>query len=162
MSNNDLGRVSNLGDLEKVQRQSRKESSLKLENAILGEMSITWEEWNPGDVVDRFIEVYQERAPMVGKFLEDEARKRLDAITHPRQKRPANYRKYLSKYILTHVVEEDWKSINVLVGMKIGQRGQTHHGFYIETGSRTAAAHPYLRPALLQNQREVLDIIGVD
>jgi hypothetical protein len=33
-------------------------------------------------------------------------------------------------------------------------------GFYIETGSTTAPAHPWLRPALLTNLRNIVALLG--
>jgi hypothetical protein len=125
----------------------------------LTQAGIKLDRWQPEVVVEMVKKSLRKNAPMVGKFVEDDARRRLDAIREPSDKRSVNYRNYLSKYILTHSVEEDNKGITILIGMKIGKSGQTHHGFYIETGSRTAPAQPYLRPALFENGREVESIL---
>jgi len=106
------------------------------------------------------MEVILSRAGDVGKFVETEARRRLDAITDPDTKRDKNYRSYLSSYILTNKVEQETNAVVIQVGMKIGTEGQTHHGFYIETGSSTAEAHPYLRPAVFNNEREIVGMLG--
>jgi hypothetical protein len=100
------------------------------------------------------------RAEDVAKFVETEARNGLDAIQTPDTKRDVNYRSYLSRYILTSQVKEETQAVVIQVGMKIGKSGQTHHGFYIETGSRTAPARPYLRPAVLNNKRAIIGLLA--
>ena len=116
--------------------------------------------WEPANVKTMARNVILSRAEDVGMFLETEARRRLGGITSPDTKRDINYRNYLSSYILTNTVEDDKKEIVIRVGMKIGKDGQTHHGFYIETGSSTAEAHPYLRPAVFNNAREIVQMLG--
>ncbi len=116
--------------------------------------------WEPARVKKMAMEVILSRAGDVGKFVETEARRRLDAITDPDTKRDKNYRSYLSSYILTNKVEQETNAVVIQVGMKIGTEGQTHHGFYIETGSSTAEAHPFLRPAVFNNEREIVGMLG--
>lgn len=116
--------------------------------------------WDPVAVKDMARSVILSHAEDVGHFVESEARRRLDAITDPDTKRDKNYRAYLSQYILTNTVEDSEKEIVISVGMKIGKDGQRYHGFYIETGSSTAAAHPYLRPAVFGNQKEIVKLLG--
>lgn len=96
----------------------------------------------------------------VGMFVETEARRKLDAIEDPDTKRDKNYRAYLSEFMLTNVVEDNENEVVIRVGMKIGKQGQTHHGFYIETGSSTAPAHPYLRPAVFENGKDIVMMLG--
>ncbi len=122
-------------------------------------MSFKFTRWTPSDVKAMVADKIFDRMGMAAKLVEDDARRRLDAITKPDTKRDVNYRKYLSKYILTHKVEVDGKSIVGYVGMAIGKQGQTHHGFYIERGSSTAPAQPYLRPALVQNLKNIMGIL---
>ena len=116
--------------------------------------------WQPANVKRMVKDVLLSRAGDVGKFVETEARRRLDAITDPDTKRDINYRNYLSSYILTNKIEDEVNAVIISVGMKIGKEGQTHHGFYIETGSSTAAAHPFLRPAVFDNEREIVGMLG--
>lgn len=122
-------------------------------------MSVKFSKWNPEEVKKMAKQTISSRADMAGKFVEDDARRRLNAIKNPDTKADVNYRNYLANYILTHSVEENKNEIVIRVGMKIGRDGQKYHGFYIETGSSTAPAHPYLRPALMQNLRKVLGIL---
>lgn len=122
-------------------------------------MSVRLEDWQPKRVEKMVEDQLLSRAEDVGKFVETEARKRLYQIKTPDTKRDRNYRHYLAKFILTHRVEQEVKAVVIRVGMKIGKQGQTHHGFYIETGSRTAPAQPYLRPAVLNNTREIMQML---
>jgi hypothetical protein len=123
-----------------------------------GCMTIT--KWNPEDVKEMALSMVVKNAEAVGKFCEDDARQRLDKIQTPDTKRDKNYREFLSKYILTHTVEDEKNEVIIRIGMKIGKQGQDHHGFYIETGSHTAPAHPYLRPAVFDNAKEILNLLG--
>jgi hypothetical protein len=116
--------------------------------------------WTPEKVKQAAAEQLFKNAPDAAKFIEEDARRRLDAIKTPDTPRDLNYRWYLSKYILTHAVEMTGDdSFVITVGMKIGKDGQKHHGWWIERGSSTAPAHPYLRPAVLQNAREIIEIM---
>lgn len=123
-------------------------------------MSMRFLNWSPNKVRGMAQDIVFSRAEDVGQFCETEARKRLDAIESPDTKRDKNYRAYISDYILTNTVEKDGNDVLIRVGMKIGKEGQTHHGYYIETGSSTAQAHPYLRPAVFNNGRDIVDMIG--
>ena len=116
--------------------------------------------WDAGAVKNMAKSVILSHAEDVGMFVETEARRRLDAIEDPDTKRDKNYRFYLSKFMLTNVVEDNEADVLIRVGMKIGKQGQTHHGFYIETGSSTAAAHPYLRPAVFENGKDIVKMLG--
>ena len=116
--------------------------------------------WEPARVKTMCMAVLKSHAEDVGQFVESEARRRLDAISDPDTKRDKNYRKYLSEFILTNTVESSEKEIVIRVGMRIGKEGQKHHGFYIETGSSTAGAHPFLRPAVFDNAREIVSMLG--
>jgi len=118
-------------------------------------------EWKPAVVKKMALDQLEANAELVGVFVETEARQRLDAITDPDTARDKNYRHYLSKYLLTHVVEKSEKEIVISVGMRVGPRGSGagHHGFFIETGSESAPAHPYLRPAVFGNAREIVNLL---
>lgn len=122
-------------------------------------MSVRFTKWNPKEVKKLAKQQLLSHADMAGKFVEDDARKRLNKIKNPDTKADVNYRNYLANYILTHSVEENKNEIVIQVGMKVGKQGQRYHGFYIETGSSTAPAQPYLRPALMHNLRKVLGIL---
>jgi hypothetical protein len=123
-------------------------------------MSVTFENGSPEKVEQMVRDKLKSRAEDVAKFVETEARNGLDAIQTPDTKRDINYRHYLSRWILTSQVTEDGKAVLIRVGMKIGKSGQTHHGFYIETGSTTAPARPYLRPAVFDNKQAIMGLLA--
>ena len=121
---------------------------------------VRFTKWTPEKIKAAVTAPLMAHAPAVGKYIENDARRRLDAIKTPDTGRDQNYRWYLSKWILTHAVEKEGKDGFVIaVGMKIGKSGQRHHGFYIETGSSTAPAHPFLRPAVTQNARDIIRML---
>ena len=128
--------------------------------SFTGASGLIWEKWDPEAVQEMVSKSLRKNAPMVGKFVEDDARRRIDMIKEPSDKPNRAYRRYLSRWVLTHSIEEDTTGITIYIGMKIGRRGQTHHGFYIETGSHTAPAHPFLRPALFQNSRQITTMLS--
>lgn len=111
--------------------------------------------WDSKAVINQAKAILERNADQVGDFIEQDARRRLDSIVTPSDRRSRNYRYYLSRYILDHTVKSDDKNIRIFVGMKIGKYGQRHHGYYIETGSTTAPAQPYLRPALFSNKKRI-------
>jgi len=118
--------------------------------------------WTPDKVKAMVKNNLAKNVEVVGVFVESEARRRLDAIKSPDTKRDKNYRAYLSKWLLTHTSTIGSNYVEVAVGMKIGNvgAGSHYHGFYIETGSVTAPAHPYLRPAVFNNTKEILQLFG--
>ena len=122
-------------------------------------MSVKFTKWNTDEVKKMAKQQLSSNADMAGKFVEDDARRRLNDIQKPDTKADVDYRNYLANYILTHSVEENKNEIVIRVGMKIGREGQRHHGYYIETGSSTAPAHTYLRPALMHNLKKILGIL---
>ena len=117
-------------------------------------------EWHAERIMQAVIEKIARNAPDAAYFIETDARRRLDAIRTPDTPRDRNYRFYLSKWMLTHVVQRlEGKALMVAVGMRIGKGGQKHHGWWIERGSSSAPAHPYLRPAVLQNARDIIELL---
>lgn len=132
--------------------------------------------WEPARVKKMAIEAIMSRAGDVGKFVETEARRGLEAISTPDTPRDKNYRAFLSNQILTHKIEQRDKEIIIIVGMKNtviyksrkkGEKGKLQtktglnkYGFYVEIGSRKAPAHPYLRPAVFNNAREIVGMLG--
>lgn len=120
------------------------------------------EKWDPIAVKKMAMDELMANAELTGVFIESEARRRLDAITAPDTSRDKNYRHYLSKYLLTHTVTVEKDAVVIDVGMKVGPRGTgaSHHGFYIEIGSESAAAHPYLRPAVFDNANEIVGLLA--
>lgn len=113
--------------------------------------------WHPQEVREAAIAELMDRMPIVGKFVEEDARKRLYAIEEPEW--GEKYRRLIVGRRLTFVVERGPKSVTVIVGVKAGEKGR-YYGFYIEVGSTTSPAHPYLRPAVFQNARDIVALLG--
>jgi hypothetical protein len=45
-------------------------------------------------------------------------------------------------------------------GVSKSGTGGRHHGFFIEFGSSTAAAHPWLRPAVFENAKKIVSLLS--
>jgi hypothetical protein len=67
---------------------------------------------------------------------------------------------------LVSFVQEEKKAVVAYVEMKVFSqyfgKSSEHFGFYIETGSQTAPAQPWLRPALLHNLRNIKRLFDDD
>ena len=96
-------------------------------------------------------------AEIVGKFCEEDARRRLLAINDP--KWGAKYRSQIVARLLTYEVETKSKEVIIRVGVRATSSGR-FHGFFIEFGSRTAPAHPFLRPAVFQNAARIVALLS--
>ena len=96
-------------------------------------------------------------AEIVGKFVETDARRRLLAINDP--KWGAKYRSQVVARLLTYEVETKPKEVIIKVGVRASGSGR-HHGFFIEFGSRTAPAHPFLRPAVFENAAKIVALLS--
>ena len=91
-------------------------------------------------------------------------RQRLNAIARPITGGPS-ITGVSWRWGLTHVVRILANAVDIRVGMRtrpIGMKspGADSTGFYIEVGSRTAPAQPYLRPAVFQNAREIVRLLA--
>ena len=91
------------------------------------------------------------------KVVEVDARHRLLAIREPEFGQ--GYRRVLALFRLKSVVKRTAREIVGTVGIPAGDKGDSY-GFYIETGSRTAGAQPWLRPALLTNLATIKQLLG--
>jgi len=122
---------------------------------------VRWTKWDPEAVKAATLAEVAENAEVVGEFVETEARRRLDTIRTPDNKRARAWRAFLSRWVLTNTVATEPNAVVITVGMKRGPRkGGNTRGFYVETGSSTAPAHPYLRPAVFQNARRIVELLA--
>ena len=123
--------------------------------------NVTWKKWDPGAVKAAALAEVAANAEQAGKFVETDARRRLDAIGSPGNKRARAWRAFLSRWVLTNTVATEANAVVIRVGMKVGSRkGGRTRGFYVETGSSTAPAHPYLRPAVFNNAAKIVALLG--
>lgn len=113
--------------------------------------------WKPEGVVRRTAEQVENRIGLAARYVEQDARRRLEAITDPEWGR--GYRTQIVGRLLTSFVERSGKNILGHIGVRVaGGKGGEYHGYYIELGSSTAVAHPWLRPALLENRDAILSL----
>lgn len=112
--------------------------------------------WQPEKVKAEFMDKVEGDSEIVGKFVETDARRRLMGITDPEWGRA--YRQKLVARLLMYQVKRTTNEIITSIGVGKSSSGE-HHGFYIEVGSKTAPAHPFLRPAIFENQRKILALL---
>lgn len=122
---------------------------------------VVWRSWKPEAVIAASMAEVAGNGELVGEFLEAEARRRLDAIRRPDNKKAVAWRRFLSRYVLTNVVTVSADEVVITVGMKrSGAKGGNTRGFYVEIGSARAPAHPYLRPAVFGNGPTIVSLLG--
>jgi len=113
--------------------------------------------WNEDEFKRGLIDFLIPNAEIAGDFIERDARKRLLSIKDPEWGRA--YRREVVSRLLDNGVEESKDEVTIFVGVRKSKSGK-HHGFYIEIGSSTAPAHPFLRPAVFGNAQKILDLIA--
>lgn len=113
--------------------------------------------WHPERVKQAALDELMGNAEAVGKFVESDARRRLYAIEVPEW--GERYRRLIVGRQLTFVVEREPKAVVITVGVAGGEKGR-YYGYYIEVGSATSPAHPYLRPAVFDNARDIVALLA--
>jgi hypothetical protein len=113
-------------------------------------------DWNDKEFKSKLLDDLERRGETVGKYVETDARRRLHDITEPQWGR--GYRQEIVSRLLTYVVTRTAKEVTIMVGVAKSHSGD-HHGYYIELGSSTAPAQPFLRPAVFQNGRNIIGIL---
>lgn len=118
--------------------------------------------WTPKIVVETTLDELEANGEIVGKFVETEARRRLMEITDPEWGR--GYRQKLVARLLTYRVTRHPDRVIITIGVKqsTSRKGvaSRKHGFYIEFGSKTAQAHPFLRPAVFDNKDKIAALLA--
>jgi len=120
-------------------------------------VSVRWKRWNPGAVKDMVKANLAENMETACKFVEQRARTSLLAIREPEW--GAKYRRVIVARRLTYVLSLEGNEVVGTVGVRKGEKGQ-YYGFYIEMGSSTSPAHPYLRPAVFNHANEIVKLLG--
>lgn len=113
--------------------------------------------WKPDDFKRKLIADLAENAEIVGKFVETDARHRLQAISDPSWGEA--YRSQVVSRLLTFEVEKSSREVTINVGVRTSKSGR-YHGFYIEMGSKTSSAHPFIRPAVFQNAAKIRALLS--
>lgn len=114
-------------------------------------------QWRQKEVIEAVKKRVADDMAIAVKVVAVDASGRLKAIDEPKFGR--YYRWILAMHRLTSFVEVKAKEIVGRVGIPRGKKGGDY-GFYIEMGSKTAAAHPWLRPALIHNLKKIVGILG--
>jgi len=114
-------------------------------------------EWRQREVFEAIAAEVQETMEIATKVVETDARRRLIRIREPQRR--GKYRLVLALYRLTSFVRREGKAIVGKVGIPVGEKGGDY-GFWIEIGSKTAPANPWLRPALVENLRNIVALLG--
>jgi hypothetical protein len=112
--------------------------------------------WEPDKFKKQLIADLVSNSDIVGQFVVSEARKKLLAITDPDW--GAGHRKYVSK-LVTSEVDVKPNEVEIRVGALATPKSR-HFGFYIETGSKSGAAHPWLRPSVFQNAAKIVALLS--
>lgn len=118
--------------------------------------------WNPKAFKQHILNRLEQNAEVTGIFLQNNARARLYAIREPEWGQA--YRRKILARMIVHEIERRPNEVVLTLGALTnpGLVGYTkipgdarYFGFYIEMGSRRFPAHPYLRPAVFNNGRQV-------
>jgi hypothetical protein len=113
--------------------------------------------WDPKAVKAFVTDILLENGEIVGKFVETDARRRLRGIDYPEWGK--KYRQKLVARLITYLIEKGNNEVVITVGVK-ESKGQRFHGYYIELGSKTAPANPFLRPAVFNNGSKIVKLLA--
>jgi hypothetical protein len=118
--------------------------------------------WRPERVKAAIMDELVANGEIAGKFGETEARTRLLAIKEPEW--GAGYREKVVARLLTNLVERGRNEVVIRIGVAESKSrkgvASRKHGFYIELGSKTAAAQPFLRPAVFENAGKIVALLS--
>lgn len=119
---------------------------------------LNWSEWNADKIREQIRGQVASNMELACQFVEHEARRNLRAIQEPKGK---FYRRVILASRVSHEVEVKRNSIEGRVGERKGSKHpEKPYGFYVEVGSSTAPAHPWLRPAVFNNIKAILAILS--
>ena len=109
-------------------------------------------QWNQKETVTAVRAEVKSILETSGEVVKVSARNNLLKIRDPEF--GTKYRKMLALYRLKTNLVETSNFIEIQVGLPKGKKGD-RYGWYIEMGSKVAAAHPWLRPALTNNLKNI-------
>ena len=112
----------------------------------MSKSKIVWKDWNPGKVKATITGRAEENVEKACQFVEEQARNNIRS----RSGRLAN--------AIGHVVYRDGDDVIGVVGMRRRFKA-AFYGYFLEVGTRKMAAHPFLRPAVFNNARQIMKII---
>ncbi len=115
------------------------------------------DKWDQAAVIEQIADEVVETMEIAAKVVQMDARKRLLKIHDPEWGR--KYRKLIALYRLTSFVKRERLAVVGLIGMPRESKGNDM-GFWIEVGTVSQPPHPWLRPALLANLRDIQQLFG--
>jgi len=119
---------------------------------------IVWRDWNPQGVKASVAEQVAKDMEVACKLVETQARANLMAISTPASGR--GYRRKVLAPRVKYEIEMGKDFVEGRVGILRGRHNEYHGAYYIEIGTRRYPAHPWLRPAVFNNAREIMLIIA--
>ena len=119
---------------------------------------IVWRDWNPQGVKASVAEQVAKDMEVACKLVETQARANLMSISTPASGR--GYRRKVLAPRVKYEIEMGKDFVEGRVGILRGRHNEYHGAYYIEIGTRRYPAHPWLRPAVFNNAREIMLIIA--
>jgi len=119
---------------------------------------IKWMDWNPRRVVAAVAAATARNMELACKVAELSGKANLRAISTPESGRA--YRQKVLAPRVSFEVEVGTDFVEGRVGILKGRHDTYHGAYYIEIGTRRYPAHPWLRPAVFGNAREIVRIIS--
>ena len=119
---------------------------------------IVWRDWNPQGVKASVAEQVAKDMEVACKLVETQARANLMDISTPASGR--GYRQKVLAPRVKYEIEMGKDFVEGRVGILRGRHNEYHGAYYIEIGTRRYPAHPWLRPAVFNNAREIMLIIA--
>ena len=119
---------------------------------------IVWRDWNPQGVKASVAEQVAKDMEVACKLVETQARANLMAISTPTS--GWGYRRKVLAPRVKYEIEMGKDFVEGRVGILRGRHNEYHGAYYIEIGTRRYPAHPWLRPAVFNNAREIMLIIA--
>jgi hypothetical protein len=120
-------------------------------------MSTAITEWNQRKIVTAVKAEVAANMEIAAAVVEVDARRRLLRIVEPEFGRA--YRRVLALYRLISRVVIGENAVEGQIGIPPGKESGDY-GFWIEVGSHTYAAQPWLRPALMDNLKDIIKLLA--
>jgi hypothetical protein len=119
---------------------------------------VTWKDWNPQRVKAAIAKNAAQNLEIACKFVETQARANLVSIADPKSGRGYRQKVLAPRIAFEIVMGRDF--VEGRVGISRGTRQEYHGAYYIEVGTRKIPAHPWLRPAVFNNAREIVQLLA--
>jgi hypothetical protein len=112
--------------------------------------------WNTRQFKQETINSLGRNGEAVGAYVRQDAKRRLLRIQEPEW--GAKYRRGIVANLIDYAIDTRSNEVAIILTVKPSPDTQ-HHGFYIETGSRTHGPQPFLRPAVFENGKIIVKLL---